>query len=149
MVNLSIYSLKLVKESGGRYDLPTKSIHSPKDVYKVVEEVFHLSEQAEEVLVMLTVDRQNNISGCFKVSQGSVASSIVHPREIFKRAVLANASSIILAHNHPAGSTTPSKEDKEVTKRIEEAGKIMGIELLDHIIVGDNNYSSFKEDGLL
>lgn len=77
-------------------------------------------------------------------------SSIVHPREVFKLAILGNSASIILFHNHPSGDTTPSKEDINITERIKEAGKIIGIELIDHIILGDENkYTSLKEKGII
>ena len=82
------------------------------------------------------------------MSTGSLNSSIVHPREIFKRAVLQNAASIIICHNHPSGDPTPSQEDINTTKRIYDAGKILGIELLDHVIIGDNKYTSLKEKGV-
>jgi DNA repair protein RadC len=104
---------------------------------------------AEESMVMITLDTKNNITGLFTVSQGSLNSSIVHPREIYKRAILQNAASIIIAHNHPSGDTTPSQEDIAVTKRISEAGKLLGIELLDHIIVGDIGFCSLKERGII
>ena len=99
-------------------------------------------------MVMLVLDIKNNVRGAFEVSRGGLNASIVHPREIFKRALLLNAASIILAHNHPSGDTTPSREDINITKRLVEGGKILGIEVLDHIIVGDN-YMSFKGDNLI
>ena len=97
---------------------------------------------------LITLDTKNNITGIFTVSTGSLNASIVHPREVFKRAVLQNAASIIICHNHPSGDPTPSQEDINTTKRIYDAGKILGIELLDHIIIGDNDYISLKERGV-
>jgi len=81
------------------------------------------------------------------VSVGSLNSSIIHPREIFKVAVLSNAASMILYHNHPSGDPTPSMEDYSATERIQECGKLMGIDVLDHIIVGDEVYYSMREKG--
>ncbi len=82
--------------------------------------------------------------------RSSVNSSIVHPREIFKTAILSNAASIIISHNHPSGDPTPSKEDISITTRLKECGKILGIEVLDHVIIGEyDKYLSFKEKGLL
>lgn len=77
---------------------------------------------------------------------GSLNSSVVHPREIFKNAIISNCSSVIIAHNHPSGNTTPSKEDISVTMNMAEAGKILGIELLDHLIITANSFYSFKKE---
>ena len=83
------------------------------------------------------------------VSIGSLNQSIVHPREVFKTALLSSAAAIILVHQHPTGDPTPSSEDLSITRRLKEAGEIMGIKVLDHIIVGDRQYQSFVESGLL
>ena len=82
-------------------------------------------------------------------STGSLATSIVHPREIFKMAILSNAYSLILAHNHPSGDVTLSKEDINISKRLKECGELIGINILDHVIIGDNKYLSLKEEGYL
>lgn len=143
------YRLELVKESSKVYEVESK-ISSPSDVRDYIEQIFKLSNQAEEVMVMLVLDIKNNVIGAFEVSRGSLNSSIVHPREVFKRALLLNGASIILAHNHPSGDPTPSREDIEVTKRLVEGGDILGIGILDHLIIGDNGrYKSFKEMNLI
>lgn len=90
---------------------------------------------------------QNKIIGHRVVSIGSLSASIVHPREVFKEAIKVNAASIIVAHNHPSGDPSPSGEDVAVTKRLVKAGKIMDINVLDHIIIGDSKYLSMKEKG--
>lgn len=104
-----------------------------------------------ECFVALLLDGKNRIVALHLVSQGSLNQSIVHPRETFKSAILANAAAIILAHNHPTGDLTPSSEDIAITRRLKEAGDLLGIRVLDHIIVdtdtGDNK--SFTEMGLL
>jgi DNA repair protein RadC len=123
-------------------------IRSPEDATTVAKGFIHLHENPEEHLYMICMNTKNRIIGVFEISHGNANSSIVGVREIFQKALLANAMSIIVMHNHPSGDTTPSREDIEVTKRIAEAGKIIGIELLDHIIVGDN-YCSLKEKGYL
>jgi len=139
------YRLELVKESSKIYEVEGK-ISSPTDVRDYIEQVFKLSSQAEEVLVLLVLDTKNNVTGAFEVSRGSLNASIVHPREVFKRALLLNGASIIIAHNHPSGDPSPSKEDIEITRRLVEGGDILGITVLDHIIVGDNGrYRSLKE----
>ena len=148
MVNIIFLNLKVVKETSGRYDV-RKKIQSPNDIFNIAQNVIHANEHAEENLWLITLDTKNNITGIFTVSTGSLNSSIVHPREIFKRAVLQNAASIIICHNHPSGDPAPSQEDINITKRIYDAGKILGIELLDHIIIGDNKYTSLKERGIL
>lgn len=142
------YGLKLVKEESGRYDFSRK-VSSPKDIYEISKGVYELDSQTEEVLLLLTLDTKNNITGGFEVHRGSINSSIVHPREIFKRAILNNSDSIVIVHNHPSsGCTEPSKEDISVTEKIKKAGELLGISLLDHIIVGDG-YFSFKEKSLM
>ena len=147
MVNISFLNLRVVKENSGRYDV-RKKIQSPNDIFNIAQNVIRGNEYAEENLWLITLDIKNNITGIFTVSTGSLNSSIVHPREIFKRAVLQNAASIIICHNHPSGDPAPSQEDINTTKRIYDAGKILGIELLDHVIIGDNKYTSLKEKGV-
>lgn len=148
MVNISVYNLRVIKEKSGRYDVE-KNINSPKIATKIFNDVLELDTRSEEVLALMTLDTKNKVTGLFIVSQGSINSSIVTPREIFKRAILQNSNGIIIAHNHPSGDTTPSKEDINITRRIKEAGKIIGIDLLDHIIIGDDKWISFKEKALL
>ena len=147
MVNISFLNLRVVKETSRRYDVD-KKIQCPHDIFNIAQNVIRASEYPEENLWLITLDTKNNITGIFTVSAGSLNASIVHPREVFKRAVLQNAASIIICHNHPSGDATPSAEDIATTKRIYDAGKILGIELLDHVIVGDNEYISLKERGL-
>ena len=147
MVNISFFNLKVVKETSGRYDVQ-KKIQTPGDVFNIAQNVIRANEYAEENLWLITLDTKNNITGIFTVSTGSLNSSVVHPREVFKRAVLQNSASIIICHNHPSGDPTPSPEDISTTKRIYDAGRILGIELLDHVIIGDNKYTSLKEKGV-
>ncbi|MDD3853597.1 MAG: DNA repair protein RadC, partial [Syntrophomonadaceae bacterium] len=102
-----------------------------------------------EYFRVLYLDRKNGIILWEDVSIGGLHSSIVHPREVFKTAVKNSAASIILIHNHPSGDPTPSKEDVDTTKNLIEAGKIMGINVLDHIIIGYDSYCSLKNKGLI
>lgn len=124
----------------------TYAIKSPDDAVNVGKGFMRIHEEPEEYMYMICMNTKNKIIGVFEISHGSVNASIVSPREVFQKALLANAVSIILMHNHPSGDSTPSREDIEVTKRLVEAGKIVGVEVLDHIIVGDR-YSSLKEKG--
>ena len=152
MLNLSILNLRVVKEREVNYDSnwADKKINSPEKVAEVAINVLELHEQAEESFFIFTLDTKNKINGIFEVSRGSLNSSIVHPREVFKRALLQNANSIILLHNHPSGDPAPSKDDIDITNRLIEAGDLLGIRVLDHIIIGDeNNYISFKEKTLM
>ena len=148
MVNISFLNLRVIKENVGRYNVNRK-IQSPEDIFEVIQKVIKASEYAEENLWLITLDTKNNISGIFTVSTGILNSSLVHPREIYKRAVMQNAASIIICHNHPSGDPAPSREDINITKRLYEAGEIIGIKLLDHIIAGDNSYTSLKEKGFI
>jgi DNA repair protein RadC len=102
-----------------------------------------------ENFVVLLLDTKNKVVGINTVSIGTLNSAVVHPREVFKPAILANAASIILAHNHPSGDPAPSKEDVAVSKKLMEAGRLLEIEVLDHIIVGDDCFLSMKQKGLI
>jgi DNA repair protein RadC len=147
MTRINVYSLRLVKESAGNYDIQSP-VSSPEAVYKAACDILELHEQPNEVFAILCLNTKNKIAGAHVISQGSLSSSIVHPREIFKAAILNNAASILLLHNHPSGDPTPSREDIETTKRVKEAGAILGIKVLDHIVVGDGRYISLSEQGM-
>ena len=142
------YQVQLVKESSKKYDLETKHITSPEIASYVICTVFQLDVSPQEKFVVLSLNSKNAVIGAFEVFAGSINSSIVHPREIFQRLLLTNAKSFIAAHNHPSGDPTPSREDIEVTKRLVDCGRMMGIELLDHLVIGeDGKYCSLKEKG--
>jgi len=138
----------LVKEKGAMYDVQ-KKIGSSYDAYKAITEITKVQEEAQEVFGILILNTTHKIVAVHEISRGTLNASIVHPREVFKPAVLHNAAAIICFHNHPSGEPKPSKEDIETTNRLVEAGKIMGIEVLDHIIVGDDKYTSLKEMGVI
>lgn len=121
------------------------SIKSPDDCAKFMMDEMRFLEQ--EHFVCLYLNTKNQIITRETIFKGSLNASIVHPREVFKEACRRSASSIICLHNHPSGDPTPSREDIEVTKRLVECGKIIGIELLDHIIIGEHKYVSLKEKG--
>jgi len=120
---------------------------SPAQVVQLFME--ELRYQKKEYFMLLLLDTKNRVISREQVSVGSLNASIVHPREIFSIPVKKSASSLILVHNHPSGDPSPSKEDQEVSKRLVEAGKLLGIEVKDHLIVGDGCYFSFKEKGLI
>jgi DNA repair protein RadC len=136
----------LEKEVSMNYPMLAYKITSPIDAVEIGKECLRIHEKPEEYMYMICMNTKNKVIGVFEISHGSVNASIVMPREVFQKALLANATSIIVMHNHPSGDCTASREDIEVTKRLSEAGKIVGVELLDHIIIGDS-YSSLKEKG--
>lgn len=122
-------------------------ISSPSDAAVVLME--EMRYYRKEYFKIILLDTKNNIKRVSEISVGSLNSSIVHPREVFSEAVVNSASSIILVHNHPSGEAEPSHEDITLTNRLDECGKILGIKVLDHIIIGDGVFYSFKEEGLL
>lgn len=143
---VDIVSIKMVREATVLYQ--NRTINSPGDSANLLEPF--LKDQDRECFLVICLDTKNQPTAIHTVSIGTLNSSLVHPRELFKVAILSNCSSLIIAHNHPSGDPTPSKEDMEVTKRLVEAGKILGIEVLDHIIIGSNSrFISFKERGIL
>jgi DNA repair protein RadC len=110
---------------------------------------YRFRDRRREYFVALLLDGKNRIILEEQVSEGSLNQSIVHPREVFSRAVKESAAAVILVHNHPSGDPAPSREDREITRRLKEAGDVLGIRVLDHIIIGDGSYFSFVEQGLL
>ncbi|MDD2619181.1 MAG: DNA repair protein RadC [Syntrophomonadaceae bacterium] len=128
-----------------------RAIKSPEDVRDTVKELLmeDMRNYDREHFRVLYLDRKGGLLVIEDVSIGGLHSSIVHPREVFKTAVKKSAASVILVHNHPSGDPAPSAEDIEVTRRLFEAGKIMGIEVLDHVIIGESAYCSLKERGLI
>ena len=142
-----IRHIKLLAVSDGHITAVSKRINEPKDIAHIIKPL--LLEADREHCLVIMLKGKNRITAINTVSIGTLTSSLVHPREVFKPAILTNAASIILAHNHPSGDPEPSEEDLETTKRLVEAGKIMGIEVLDHIIVAGDKFLSFKEKGLL
>ena len=148
MTRINVYSLRLVKESSVAYNLE-KPIVNPATAAEIVNRVFDMENQPNEVFAILCLNTKKKIAGAHIISQGSLSSAIVHPREVFKAAILNNAASIVLAHNHPSGDPEPSREDIETTHRLVNAGNILGINVLDHIIVGDGKYISLREHGMM
>lgn len=128
-------------------NIKRKRISNPKDVADVIMDELMFLKQ--EVLEVIMLDTKNMIISKKQVFKGGLNSSLVHPREIFKEALKVSAASIIICHNHPSGDITPSKEDVNITLRIKECGKIIGIELLDHIIIGSNKFISLKEQSII
>lgn len=136
-------AIRFSKESRGR----RVKVTSPNVVADLLmDEMKFLQKEEFRILIL---DTKNQITKVETISIGTLNASIVHPRDVFKTALLNSANSIILVHNHPSGDTTPSNEDINITNRLIDAGKLLGIKVLDHIILGDNRYLSFQEKNLI
>jgi DNA repair protein RadC len=122
-------------------------ISGPQDVYNLLAS--DLRYLKKETLRSILLNAKHQVIGVRTVSIGDLTSSIVHPREVFKDAIIASANALVLAHNHPSGDPTPSADDITVTRRIKHSGEILGIELVDHIIIGDATFASLQQRGLL
>lgn len=123
-----------------------ETVKTPEDVVALVRS--RLKGKKKEYFLALLLDTRNQLIRVAEISIGSLDSSIVHPREVFKEAVSASAASVLFAHNHPSGDPEASEDDVNLTKRLAEAGEIMGIDVLDHIIIGEQKYLSLKREGL-
>ncbi len=144
---IPIYRITLVRERALPYH-KVPQMRSSKDVATLLRA--YLSDVDREFFVVFFLNQKNRLTGIHTVSMGSLTASVVHPREVYKAAILAQAAAIICGHNHPSGDVQPSREDRALTTRLFQAGKLLGIPLLDHIIVGeDGHYFSFADEGLL
>lgn len=133
----------LVKDSPASY---YPAVHSSQDVVNLSQDMLSLDREEFRVLLL---NAKHQVMGVHTVSIGSLTVSIVHPREVYKAAILANAAAIIGIHNHPSGNPDPSPEDHALTKRLSEAGNILGITLLDHVIIGHKTHYSFADQDQL
>ena len=137
----------LEKEVSINYPEVRNQIKSPSDVANFARKCLGLDFESEEYLYMLCLNTKNVITSVFELSHGNVNSSVFSVREIYQKALLANAVNIILIHNHPSGDHQPSREDITATERAVKAGELLGVKVLDHIIIGDLFYTSLKEKG--
>jgi DNA repair protein RadC len=143
--------IKACFELGKREDLEPELINfdikNPEAVVKAVRA--SIKDKAKEHFKLILLNPRNKIIGISTVSVGTLNASLVHPREVFKDAIVHSAASVVLAHNHPSGDPEPSEDDLKITKKLVDSGKILGIEVLDHIVIGKNNFCSLKERGLI
>lgn len=139
----------LEKESSKNYPDIEKKIISPEKAYLIAKVILRMHEDTEEYMYMLCMNNKNVVTGVLQISHGNVNSAIVGTREVFQKALLANAVNIILMHNHPSGDPTPSMEDIKVTERLSEAGKLLGVTLMDHLVIGRDKYVSLRERGAI
>jgi DNA repair protein RadC len=144
--SLPVYRVTLVRE--GQMPSYEQRIRSSADASRML--ATYLAGVDREHFVVLMLDQKNQVIGIHTMSMGSLTASIVHPREVFKAAILANAATVICGHNHPSGDVQPSMEDRAITRRLADAGKLLGINVVDHIIIGrEGTYFSFADEGLL
>jgi DNA repair protein RadC len=130
------------------WSLPLGAVHTPQEAARIFVTLWH--DEIVEVGGLLCLSTRHHVLAYHELSRGTVDATILHPRDVFKAALLTNATVVILGHNHPSGNVTPSPDDVVITARMAAAGVLMGIELADHLIVSaDGTYTSFKELGRL
>ncbi|MGE0823072.1 MAG: RadC family protein [Candidatus Binatia bacterium] len=139
-----MFELKVIRERKAGYG-HSKQFRSSHDIYEMFHD--HFLQADREQFIVLLLDAKNKLLGFHVVSIGSLTSSIVHPREVFKAVILGNAAAVIFLHGHPSGDPTPSQEDIHITNRLRDIGEVLGVRVLDHIIIGDGRYVSFVDDG--
>jgi DNA repair protein RadC len=142
--SIDIVRVKLVREKDSYYG--SKHIRSPEELVSVVRRFLEYTDR--EVFLTVNLSTANTINSIHVVSVGTLDKAVVHPREVFKAAILSNASNIALAHNHPSGDPNPSQDDIQITAVLVRCGEILGIKVLDHIIIGEDSYLSFAEQKL-
>lgn len=147
MVTIPQYGIRLVRESEFRY--ANKKITGAEAVCDLLQTI-GLHEKATEEFYSIYLSTKNDVLGVEMISRGTLTASLVHPREVFKGALLANAYALILAHNHPSGNVEPSNADKQVTAILTKAGNILDVKILDHVIIGgEDRYYSFRDHSLI
>lgn len=139
------YRMQCIRQQSFMFE--SKLADRPQAVWDIMQQLCKDSDR--ERFWSIALDAANKVIGIDVVSVGTLTATLVHPREVFKFCIKANAAGVIVCHNHPSGDPEPSREDRETTRRISEAGKILGIPLLDHVILGESRYFSFRERGLL
>jgi DNA repair protein RadC len=143
--------VSLVRDAGVPNPNPARPAvaDSPARVHEIVRAFIPQGDEREH-LVAVYVNARSEVKGVCVVSIGTLSASLVHPREVFRPAIVAGAAAVIVAHNHPSGDCTPSAEDKDATRRLSRAGELLGVPLLDHLVVTDGgDFFSFKDRGLL
>jgi len=127
-------------------DSKKEKITNAADVFELLKD--EMRAEAQEVMKVMCLNTRNEVIGITEVSRGTVSSSLIHPREIFRTAILSNATSIIMVHNHPSGDPKPSDDDISITRKLTKASEIIMIEILDHVIIGEKYYSFKEEDDM-
>ncbi len=139
-------AFELAKRQDLEQDIPPFTVNNPQTLVKAIRAT--IQDKAKEHFKLVLLNTRNKVTGIIPISVGTLNASLVHPREVFKEAIHGNAASVILVHNHPSNDLEPSEEDIKLTRRMVEAGNIIGIEVLDHIIITKNDFLSLKARGL-
>jgi DNA repair protein RadC len=143
---IPVYRVALVRE--GTLDYPVTKLENARHAARLLWD--YLDGVDREYFVALALDQKNKVIGVHTVSIGTLTASLVHPREFFKVSLLCNAAAVVAGHNHPSGNPDPSSDDRQTTRRLASVGKLLGIPLLDHVVIGARpDYYSFSEQGLL
>jgi len=143
---IQVVGLRMVRESSSIL-YPNREIRIPADAAALFRQF--IGDFDRESFCILCLNTKNEPTALHQVSTGTLNAALVHPRETFKLAILSNSAAIIACHNHPSGEPDPSREDVELTKRLRDCGTLLGINLLDHIVLGDGNFVSLQEKGLM
>ena len=141
MKSTNYYRCSLVKER----EIGYHNIHDSNGIFRIMQDLGYTTSD-EEYFILFCLKSNGDISGIHEVSHGDISSAPVNPVCVFKRALLNNSTAIIVAHNHPSWDVTPSEDDLTTTKRLIDAGKVLGVKVLDHIITGGENYHSLRDD---
>ena len=139
-----VAGLELAKRAAAATTTSAVHIASPGDGFQYLKKLRYCPT---EIFVVVLLNTKNRIMKTVTIAKGSLSSAVTHPREIFAPGVALHAAAILVAHNHPSGDPYPSQEDRNLTRALEEAGNVLGIPLLDHLVIGDDRYYSFKEHG--
>lgn len=143
--SIAVVRIQMVREAGFKYS--HQPVSQSSDAAKILQT--YLAGADREYFVLLLLDGKHRVNALNVVSIGSLTGALVHPREVFKPAILANAAAVIVGHNHPSGDPDPSREDRELTDRLVQAGRLLGITVLDHVIVGQERFFSFADHHLI
>ena len=149
ITSINLYTLKQVRTKRRRYDLEDLQITSPPVCYRVLQYLLDLKSEPVERFGIIALNAKHKINGVHIIGSGTIDRVYVEPRQVFMAALMNNSKAIIAFHRHPSGDPTPSRDDLILTQRLKKAGKIMCIELLDHLITGEENYVSLRERGLV
>ncbi|NLW46613.1 MAG: DNA repair protein RadC [Firmicutes bacterium] len=147
--SINIYTLKQIRTGRRRFDLEGLQITSPFVCYQVLQYLLDLKSEPVERFGIIALNTKHKIVGVHIIGNGTIDKIYIEPRQVYMAALMNNAKAIIAFHCHPSGDATPSRDDLILTQRLKKAGKIMCIELLDHLITGEGDYVSLREEGLV
>lgn len=143
------WSVELVKEATKEYQINENKANTPESAVEIANAVLKMDRLPYELVAILTVNAKLVVTGVVRVSQGAMNSAVITPVQVFQPALLHNAHGIIILHNHPSGDPQPSKEDRKMTSNMVEAGKLLGVQVLDSIVIGHEDFISLKKEGMI